>query len=259
MSRYADLAPGPRRRPPGDLETTWLIAWRAAVEALQDRLSLLMGIGFAVVVPVILVAVVIGPLLADSPPDGEPLPANMLALFLLVVGLLPTISAIGIAAGQFAGEKERGILTPLLASPASNMAIFGGKVLGAIIPPLVYALVADCVYLLGVAVVAGPAEVLLLPLGLSLTMIGLVPAVACFAAAVASLISSRVRTYNAAQQIGGMVLMPVWGVVFTLAAKLSDWGPGGMIGLLATLLLLDVALTALGATTWRREEVLAQR
>jgi hypothetical protein len=83
--------------------------------------------------------------------------------------------------------------------------------------------------------------------------------VAWFAASVASLISSRVRTFNAAQQIGGLVLMPVWGVVFGVAAKLADWGPLGMVSTLAGLLVLDVVLTILAATTWRREEVLAHR
>jgi ABC-type Na+ efflux pump permease subunit len=238
---------------------TWLIAWRAAIEALRDRLSLLMGVGFAVVLPVLVVVVVVGPLGSTPPAEGEPSLGDMLAFYLLGVGLLPTISAIGIASGQFAGEKERGILTPLLASPASNMAIFGGKVLGAIIPPLVYAVVGECVYALTLTVVLGPPVLGLMPVSLSLTMLLLVPGVACFAASVASLISSRVRTFNAAQQVGGVVLMPVWGVVFALAAKLSDWGPLGMIGALAGLLLLDGVLTALAAATWRREEVLAQR
>ena len=82
---------------------------------------------------------------------------------------------------------------------------------------------------------------------------------AWFAASVASLISSRVRTFNAAQQIGGLVLMPVWGVVFGVAAKLADWGPVGMISTLVGLLVLDVLLTTLAAATWRREEVLAHR
>ena len=248
-----------RYAPPGDLEMTWLIARRAAIDALQDRLSLLMGVAFAVVVPIVLVLVILRPLVASPSAEGEPSLGDMLAFNLLVVGLLPTSAAIGIASGQFAGEKERGILTPLLASPASNMAIFGGKVLGAIIPPLVYAVVADCVYALGVAVVLGPAELRLLPVWLSLTLIALIPAVAWFAASVASLISSRVRTFNAAQQIGGLVLMPVWGVVFGVAAKLADWGPLGMVSTLAGLLVLDVVLTTLAATTWRREEVLAHR
>jgi len=246
-------------QPPGDMPMTWLIGRRAAIEAMQDRLSLLMGVGFAIIVPVLLVALIVRSVGAGPGADGEPLGGDMLALYLLIVGLLPTISAIGIASGQFAGEKERGILTPLLASPASNGAIFAGKVLGAIIPPLVYAVVADCVYLLSLVVLVGPAELLLLPLPLCLTMIALVPLVACFAASVASLISSRVRTYNAAQQIGGMVLMPLWGVVFALAGKLADWGPVGMLGVLAGLALLDVVVTTVAAGTWRREEVLAHR
>ena len=245
--------------PPSGLEMTWLIARRAAIDALQDRLSLLMGVAFAVVVPVVLVFVILRPMVSGPSADSELSLGDVLAFNLLVVGLLPTSAAIGIASGQFAGEKERGILTPLLASPASNLAIFGGKVLGAIIPPLVYAVVADCMYALGLAVVLGPADLLLLPLSLSLTMIALIPAVAWFAASVASLISSRVGTFNAAQQIGGLVLMPVWGVVFGVAAKLADWGAVGMISTLGGLLLLDVLLTTLAAATWRREEVLAHR
>jgi ABC-type Na+ efflux pump permease subunit len=171
---------------------------------------------------------------------------------------MPAVSAVGVAAGQFAGEKERGILTPLLASPASNMAIFGGKVLGAIIPALIYAIIAEAVYLTAVAVLRGPSQLLLLPPWLSIAMIALVPAVTCFAAIVACLVSSRVRTFNAAQQIGGLVLMPVWGLILGVAAKLQDWGPAALLGCVAGLVLLDVCLAVLAAVTWRREEVLAR-
>ena len=248
-----------RLEPPRDLEMTWLIARRAAIDALQDRLSLLMGGAFAVLVPVVLVLVIVRPLVSGPAPEAELSLGDALAFNLLVVGLLPTSAAIGIASGQFAGEKERGILTPLLASPASNVAIFGGKVLGAIIPPLLYALVADGVYALGLVLLFGPAALGLLPVSLSLTLLALIPAVAWFAASVASLISSRMRTFNAAQQVGGLVLMPVWGVVFGVAAKLADWGPVGMISALGGLLVLDVLLTSVAASTWRREEVLAHR
>src|SRR5262249_8526667 len=127
-------------------------------------------------------------------------------------------------------------------------------VLGAIIPPLIYAAVAELVYLIGIAVFLGPARLLLLPLWLSVTMAALVPAVTCFAAVAASLISSRVRTFNAAQQIGGLVLMPVWGVILGLAIKLQDWGPAALVSAVAVLLLLDVCLMVVAAATWRREE-----
>jgi hypothetical protein len=105
----------------------------------------------------------------------------------------------------------------------------------------------------------GLAGLRLLPPPLSVAMVLLVPAMTCFAATVSSLISSRVRTYNAAQQLGGLVLMPVWAVFFTLAANLQTWGPAALVGVVLGLVLLDVALTVAAAATWRREEVLSQR
>jgi ABC-type Na+ efflux pump permease subunit len=208
---------------------------------------------FSVVLPLGLVLFVVRPL-ADS---DDPLLGTVLGVYLLLVGLMPAVSAVGIAAGQFAGEKERGLLTPLLASPASNLAIFGGKVLGAVMPPLTYAVVGDTVYLVGVAVVLGPARLGLIPLALAIAMLVLVPAMTAFAATVASLISSRVRTFNAAQQLAGLVLMPVWGAMLAVAIKLPEWGTTALFAALLGLVLVDGALLAVSAATWRREEVLS--
>ena len=235
---------------------TWLIAWRAAIEALRDRLSLLVGLFFALVLPIGMVVLVLRPMAAGT--DGGPVVGDAVPFYLLLVGVLPAFSAVGIAAGQFAGEKERGILTPLLASPASNLAIFGGKVLGAVIPPLMYAAAAEGVYAMGVAVLVGPTTLGLLSVPLSVATVLLVAAVTCFAAVVASLISSRVRTFNAAQQLGGLALMPVWGLVFALATRLRELGPTALFGTVGALVMLDAALIAVAAATWRREEVLAQ-
>jgi ABC-2 type transport system permease protein len=132
-------------------------------------------------------------------------------------------------------------------------------VLGAILPSLLYAAMGEVVYLISLAVMLGPGRLGELPPSFSVAMVILIPAVTCFAAVVSSLISARVRTFNAAQQLGGLVLMPVWGVILGLAAKLQDWGPGALFGVVGGLVLVDVALTALGAATWRREEVLSQR
>lgn len=90
-------------------------------------------------------------------------------------------------------------------------------------------------------------------------MLALVPATALFAATVASLLSSRVRTYNAARQIAGLVLLPFWVVLFGLTLVIQSWGGGALLALVLGLLTLDAALAALAAATWRREEVLAQR
>ncbi|MBV9895982.1 MAG: ATP-binding cassette domain-containing protein [Chloroflexi bacterium] len=242
-------------RPPGDLSALWLIARRAAVESLNDRLTRLMNVFFAFVAPLALLILAIRPLAEQA----TQLTASVLPFYLLVIGMMPAVGAVGIAAGQFAGERERGVLTPMLASPASNLAIFGGKVLGSILPPVLYSLIAQLIYLAGITVILGVDSLKLLPPGLSVAMLLLVPSATCLAAIIGTLVSSRVRTYNAAQQIAGILLIPLWALLFAVAFRLPDWGNLGLLLTVGGLVLLDVALTRLAAATWRREEVLSQR
>ena len=110
-----------------------------------------------------------------------------------------------------------------------------------------------------VAVIVGVRALGLIPPVVGLSMVALVPTVATFGAVVASLISSRVRTYNAAQQITSLVLMPVFGAFVFLAIQVQTWGPVGPLVAVAVTAAIDVALILAGAATWRREEVLARR
>ncbi|HEY3059126.1 MAG TPA: hypothetical protein VGL99_09155 [Chloroflexota bacterium] len=238
--------------PPGELHMLWLIARRAALEAFRDRMTLTMSMFFVLVLPLGVVIFSVRPLA-----DKEDALGVVLATYLLLIGLMPAISAVGIAAGQFAGEKERGVLTPLLATPASNVAIFGGKVLGAILLPLTYAAVAEIIYLAGVALLLGPQRLQIIPPALAGAMLILVPGITTFGATVASLISSRVRTFNAAQQLTGLALLPAWGVTGSVALKLPEWGTVGLVAVLSGVIVLDVTLLIVAASTWRREEVLS--
>ena len=245
---------------PGTLAALLLIGRRGAGEAFRDRMTLLMSLFTAFAFPAVMVLTALRPLgvgMAGTRPEEEL--GLVLAAYLLMVGLLPSGSAVGIAAGQFAGEKEQGNLAPLLAAPASNVAIFGGKVLGAVLPALALSLVAEGVYLVGLVVAGGADRLRLVPPALALTLLALVPVASVFAAIVASLISSRVRTYNAAQQLAGLVLLPFWGVLFGAAFRMHEWGPWALLAAVVGLIAVDVALTLVAAATWRREEVLAHR
>jgi ABC-type Na+ efflux pump permease subunit len=241
--------------PAGDVPATLLIARRAALESLRDRSTVLTSAIFSLALPLVWVLVSIRPF-ANGPDDRL---AALMIVYLLTVGLLPLTIASGIAAGQFAGEKEKGNLTPLLAAPVSNRAIFAGKTLGAVLPAMLYSAIAIVSYLVEIAVFIGPGKLLLLPPALALSMIALVPAVAIFAATIASVISSRVRTYQAAQSIAGLLLIPIFLPFYFLAFLLQTWGPlavlGGVVGVLA----LDAVLLLVGAASWRREEVLARQ
>ena len=246
--------------PPGELRSTLLIARRGALEALRDRMTLIMSALFSVILPLFLaLAITPATFIMVSGPNAGHGQASTLAIYLLIVGLLPSASAVGIASGQFAGEREQGNLQPLLVSPASNAAIFGGKVLGAIIPAMLFAAIAEVAYLSGVGVAVGFGTLHLVPITVALAMVGLVPGVTLFAATMASLISSRVRSYNAAQQIGSFVLMPLWGALFVSVTRLMDRGSVALIAAVLGLFVVDLVMVRVASATWRREEVLAHR
>lgn len=243
---------------PSNIHVTLLIARRAALESLRDRATLISSAIFCLALPILWVLLVIRPAAQAAQISTAGL-GSLMTIYLLIVGLLPTSAATGVAAGQFAGEKEQGNLAPLLASPASNAAIFGGKVLGAVLPALIYSVIAEVSYLIEVAVFLGPDKLRLLQPALSVAMVALVPVIAVFGAAVAAVISSRVRTYQTAQTLSGLALLPVFFGFFGLTAQLQSWGALAVLAGIAAIALVDVALIAIAAMTWRREEVLAKR
>jgi ABC-type Na+ efflux pump permease subunit len=234
-----------------------LIARRAMLEALRDRMTVMVSGFFAIGLPIVFLLTAVRS--AASTVESEAGLGIVLGVFLLIVAIPPTTSAVGVAAGQFAGEMERGVLAPLLATPASNLAIFGGKVLGSIVPSLIFSLVAELTYLAGAAAMLGAAALWRIPLWLGLGMLVLVPVVAVFAAGVASLISSRVRTYNSAQQLANLALLPLWGLLFGFAFPMVVAGIWALAAVILVLLAVDIGLIVLAARSWRREQVLAQQ
>ncbi len=245
---------------PSTARMVWLIAQRAALESLRDRMTLYMSAVFALVLPVIAVLAAIRPQAQQvtTATNAAALGTTM-SFYLLGVGLMPAGNATSIASGVFAGENERGNLAPLLATPASNGAIFFGKVFGAVLPPLFYAAIAEVVYLVAIALLMGADKLTLLPTAFSVAMVAFVPCIAVLGASLASVISSRVRTYQGAQTLTALVLYPVMIAVFALAALTRNANPWLVVLLIVALAALDAAIIALGAATWRREEVMARR
>lgn len=236
--------------------TVWLIAHRQMIEALRKRSSLI-TFGISLVINTFIIWNTIQ--LQNQSLDGQQRIGNTLAYLLLFVALLNAQPAVGIAAGVFAGDKERGCLLPLLATPTSNVALIAGKVLGAVIPALLYTLGGIAFYLLEIALLLGPATLLLMPLGLSLAVLAFIPGLLIFAATVASIISSRVTTFQSAQTYSSLITTGLWiifGVLILLASLFSFW-----IFVLAvpTIYILDSQLIILTVRTWQREEVMARQ
>ena len=222
-----------------------------------------MTVGFSAIwafaIPLLVVMLVLHPLVNRPGPESRSTLGPMIAIYLLVVGLMPASGAIGIASGLFAGEKEHGNLLPLLATPASNRAIFAGKVLGAVLPALLYAVIAETSYLMEIWLLLGASTLHRLPVALACAMLALVPADATLGATVASLVSSRVRTYQSAQLLSSLALYPIMAALFGLAIQMERWGPWVLVIAVGTIIALDILLIFVSAATWQREEVLARR
>ena len=242
----------------GTFRAIWLIARRQMLEAIRDR-STLTTAGFLLVMQTVLVLVALAPDMRDPSAQGLKNAGFMMAFYLLVVGLMPSATAIGIASGAFAGDKERGSLLPLLVTPASNTAIFAGKVLGAILPALLYSVLGMLIYFLEIIWRFGVERLGLLPATLSALIVLLIPAIVFFGAALASVISSRVRTFQAAQNFSGFLQLVLWfglGALFFLVGNLGLWA---FTVAVAGIYTLDVVLIIVSAMTWQREEVMANQ
>lgn len=149
--------------------------------------------------------------ISDLPPR-EQLPVLVLQLLLspllLVIPLM--VSAV-LAADAFAGEKERRTLESLLHLPITDRDLFLAKLLGAFVPALVITWAGTVLYAVVANVVAWPVtERLIIPFSQwSLMMAWVAPAVALLAIGLLVLVSSRARTTQEANQLGGAVILPL--------------------------------------------------
>lgn len=178
----------------------------------------------------------------------------LLAPLFLVV---PLMVASVIAADAFAGEKERGTLEALLHAPVRERDLFAGKLIAAWLPALLVGIVGTGIYALVATAAAWPLIGRpFLPPGVWLPLVLWVgPAVALAGLGATVLVSARVRTFQEAYQIGGVVVVPIVALVVAQAT--------GVMVLDARLLLvlglvvwgLDAALLALALRGFTRERL----
>lgn len=175
-------------------------------------------------------------------------------LFLVVPLMVSNI----IAASSFAGERERGTIEGLLYAPVSETELFVGKVLAAFVPAIGVAAVGFAGYTLVVDVLTyGQFGRLLLPNTVWLILIlWLVPAVSIFGLGVTVLVSMKARGFQEAQQIAGIVVLPIVVLVIGQVTGVLFLGPGLLLGLGGVVFVLDGALIWAGIRAFDSEALL---
>ncbi|MFD2612205.1 ABC transporter permease subunit [Paenibacillus gansuensis] len=136
-------------------------------------------------------------------------------LLLPVFLIIPLITSMVTSTNSFVGEKERRTLESLLFSPISILELFTGKVLASLIPTLVIS--ASGFAALGVVVDTMTYSTfgkLIFPSANWLILAcWLAPALTFCNILFCVLISARVKGYQEAQQICGVTILPVVGLV----------------------------------------------
>jgi ABC-2 type transport system permease protein len=156
-------------------------------------------------------------------PADEQIPVLILAYILSPLLLvLPLMVSAVLAADAFAGEKERRTLEGLLLLPVSDRDLFTAKLLSAYVPALAITWGGAVVY----AVVANASawsvtHRLILPYPQWMVMmVWVAPAVAALSLALLTLVSSRAKTTQEANQLGGAVTLPL---IFLAAGQVAPF------------------------------------
>lgn len=188
------------------------------------------------------------------PPEAQAPLFNAALLYFLI---LPVMVPVTLGVYSVVGEKEQGTLEPLLATPLSDLELFLGKSLVAVMPALLLTWAVFGLFLAAAHSMLPegiPPGVLRLPWLLSI--FALSPFMALFAALVAMLISSRATDSRAAYQFAGLAVVPSLIPLIVYSARLTavDLRFVAIEG--GALFALNVVLLRLGIKVFRREDIL---
>ena len=183
--------------------------------------------------------------------------AFMLAPLFLI---MPLMFSSVVGADSFVGERERKTMEALLYSPATDMELFLGKVLAAVIPAISLSWLTYLVYIIVVNVASyGLFQRIWFPLPTWWPlMFWLTPAFALLGISATVLVSSRVKTFMEAYQLTGSLVVLVLALVVGQATGVLYLGVGTVM-LVGTLIwIVDAILIYLSVRNFKRSSLIAK-
>ena len=190
----------------------------------------------------------------------QPVVLVLVYLFAPLYLIVPLMVASVIAADSFAGEKERKTLEVLLYAPIGDRELFVAKLLSAWLPAVAAGLFGFIVYALASNLAAwGVMGRVFFPTWMWLVLlVWVMPAVAGMGLGVSVIVSAKVKSFQEAYQIGGVVVLPI---LLLVVGQIS----GVMIFSSWLVLLLGLALWCVtglllhyGSKGFNRTELIAQ-
>jgi ABC-2 type transport system permease protein len=183
---------------------------------------------------------------------GQPI---SIMLFILPA-LLPSI----IASYSIVGEKVSRTLEPVLATPVTTFELLLGKILSALIPAVAITWFFGAIFAVGMLFVTISHSVLaaiISPAWLVLILL-CAPLLALVSISVTVAASSRANDPRSAQQISGLVILPVILVIVGQIGGLVALSPIFSLVAVAVLALLAILATWLATRVFQRESILTK-
>jgi ABC-type Na+ efflux pump permease subunit len=177
-------------------------------------------------------------------------------IFIIMAGLLPTV----IASYSFIGEKVERSLEPLLATPTTDGELLFGKCLAAFLPSIIATYIGAAIFIVFVdAWTYGKLGYLIMPNWGTAVILGLAAPLACMLSVELNvIISSRVSDIRSAQQLGGLVILPLVGIFLLGETGIVPIGVSYLLVISAILLIADLILLFVSRSTFRREDILTK-
>lgn len=174
-------------------------------------------------------------------------------LFLIVPLMVSAVTA----SDTFAGEKERRTLETLLHLPVRDRDLYVAKLLGGFLPATAVSWVGFVLFAVLANVVCWPVmgRVFLPTWTWAIVIVWLAPAVAALGLGVMVRVSIRVSNTQEAQQLGGVVVLPLVVVAVGQTTGLLLAGPAVSVGAGAVIWAVAVVLNVRGARAFTRDRM----
>jgi ABC-2 type transport system permease protein len=168
----------------------------------------------------------------------------MMIPFFLMVAI---INSMVTSSNSFVGEKERNTLETLLFAPISIKDLFLGKVLASIIPTLCISFAAFIISFIIVNFITYPYFKVILYFNSTwmILMFWVIPILVLFNIILNVLISAKVKTFQEAQQFGGLLVLPIVGIIISQASGMFFLSPIILFLIGAGLLIANLILIKL--------------
>lgn len=200
-----------------------------------------------------------------APLEGMTIPQMsvhfMLNQFLAPMFLIvPLMVASVVAANGIAGERERRTIESLFYTSATDEEIYFGKVLAAFVPAMLVSLVSFL--LASITINLSGYRLfgyLFFPsLTWTLVFVLLSPPIAFLALAVTVMISAKSKGFQEAQQMGGVLVLPIILIVIGQVSGIFFLDQRTIPIIAVVLYIIDYILIRLGARTINRERIVTQ-